>query len=268
MYYKWLSAGINVICPSKIVASGNRERYDKVREAEKKNAALWQYESSVGSALPILTTLRDLQQTGDTVQRIVGSASGTMAHCLRTHSKDTKFSEAVMSAFEKGFTEPDCREDLSGLDLRRKVVILAREIGMDIDLEDVEVDAVLPDSIANKKYEGSNDEISCAVAEDIKEIDDMMDKKLEAALAEDKVLRYKFEIDVESNTCKIMLVAVDNKDPLYRLKTDENLVAFHTQRYEFSPLIVKGSAAGADLAASGIFADLLRLSRAFKSRDA
>merc|ERR1711990_132215 len=201
----------------------------------------------------------------------MGSASGTMAYCLRTHSTDTSFSEAVKKAIDLGYAEPDCREDLSGLDLRRKVVILAREIGMDVNLEDVTdidslschadgtCDSLLPESIANKEYPGDSAEVSAAVADDIKEMDAMMDEKLKAALAEDKVLRYKFEIDAESNTCKIMLVAVDNKDPLYRLKENENLVAFHTERYNDAPMIVKGSAAGADLAASGIFADLLRL---------
>mmetsp|Transcript_90985 Transcript_90985/g.259732 ORF Transcript_90985/g.259732 Transcript_90985/m.259732 type:complete len:531 (+) Transcript_90985:1258-2850(+) len=101
-YEQWLAKGINIICPSKAVASGDRARYDRVCQAERKNAAQWQYESSVGAALPILTTLRDLLQTGDKVERIVGSASGTMAYCLRTHSLEVPFSEAIKNVIDLG----------------------------------------------------------------------------------------------------------------------------------------------------------------------
>merc|ERR1711971_1239210 len=126
-----------------------------------------------------------------------------------------------------------------------------------------EVESLLPDDILNKNYEGTKEEIDAAILEDIKVLDGPMMERYKKAAAEDKVLRYKFVIDGQNGKCKCSLESVDNKDPLYRLREDENLVAFETERYATSPLIVKGAAAGPDLSAAGMFADLLRLGRAF-----
>ena len=255
-YERWMSLGVDLISPSRKVAAGPLENYNKIVEAQKGNFVNWQYESSVGSALPILTTLRDLIETGDEVHRIRGSVSGTFAYVLSLLSEETSFSEALGSAIEKGFTEKDIKEDLTGLDVARKIVILARQIGMNIELDDVEVESFLPEELA------SNEEITM---EDIKTLDAGMLEKFQAAEAEDRVLRYKFEIEKDTGKCRAFLTAVDKTDPLYRLKNVENLVAFETDRYTASPLIVKGAAAGPELAASGIFSDLLRCTRAYSS---
>lgn len=159
-------------------------------------------------------------------------------------------------AREKGFTEKDIREDLSGLDVARKIVILARQIGMSIELEDVEIEPFLTEELAAK------DQLTM---EDLKSLDAGMLEKFKAAEAEDRLLRYKFEIEKDTGRCRCFLTAVDRKDPLYRLKNIENLVAFETDRYTASPLIVKGAAAGPELAAAGIFSDLLRCTRAYRS---
>lgn len=262
-YEKWMSAGVNVISPGKCAAAGPIERYHAIQEAERANAVEWQYESSVGSALPVLTTLRDLIQTGDEVQLLRGCLSGTMAYVFRNMDETTTFSDAVRSAIEQDFAENDIREDLSGLDAARKIVILARELGLDVSVEDVEVESLLPENIQNKEYEGTREEVHAAILEDLKALDGPMLERYREAAAEGKLLRYKFVVDVSNGKCECGLVGVDDSDTLYRLRENENLVAFETSRYTTSPLIIKGAAAGPDLSASGMFADLLRLGRAF-----
>jgi bifunctional aspartokinase / homoserine dehydrogenase 1 len=264
-YEQWISSGINIVSPSRKVAAGDLNRYKRVKAAEKANSVSWLYESSVGSALPICTTLQDLYETGDDVKRISGCVSGTMAYALSSFSDDVPFSEALRIAVQKRITENDLREDLSGMDMAQKVVILARSFGMDVSIEDVEIESLIPEEFMNKSYPDDWDAMTAAQLEDIKCMDEPMLRRLKSALAEGKRLRYKFLIDKETGKCMCSLVDVTNTDPLYRLKLNENLVAFETRRYESSPLIVKGAAAGPDLAAAGIFADLLRLTRSFSS---
>jgi len=262
-YEKWMSSGVNIISPGRKASAGPMDRYRAIQKAQRANSVEWQYESSVGSALPIVTTLRDLIQTGDDVQLLRGCLSGTMAHIFRTFPFEGTFSEAVKSAYERDYAENDIREDLSGENVREKIVNLARELGLDVSAEDVEVESLLPEEIQNKKYAGTTDEFRAALLEDLKSLDAPMMKRYEEAAAEDKVLRYKFVIDVPNGKCKCSLVGVDNTDTLYRLRENENLVAFETSRYTTSPLIVKGASAGPELSASGMFADLLRLGRGF-----
>jgi len=264
-YQRWISSGVNIIGPSRKVPAGDLDRYHRVCDAEREQPVSWLYESSVGSALPILSTLRDLRETGDEINIIRGSVSGTMAYVLSKFSETLPFSEAVRNAVEKGFTENDLREDLSGYDMAQKVVILARGLGLEVNLGDVEVESLIPEEIIKKDYPGDREAVTEAVLEDIKSVDASMLERLKAAEANGEALRYKFVIDRATGKCKCSLEAVDSVDPLFRLKTNENLVAFETSRYVTSPLIVKGAAAGPDLAAAGIFSDLLRLTRAYSS---
>ena len=262
-YVQWLSDGSNVISPGRKAGAGPMKRYKEIREAVFSNAVEWQYESSVGSALPIVSTLRDLLQTGDDVQLLRGCLSGTMAYVFRTMDENTPFSEAVRKAVENEFTENNIREDLSGVDAARKVVILARELGMDVSVEDVEVESLLSDKIRDKKYTGTKAEINAAILEDLKSLDEPMAKRWKEEKDSGRLLRYKFYIHVGTGICQCKLEGVDNTDTLYRLRDNENLVAFETSRYSTSPLIVKGAAAGPELAAAGMFADLLRMGRGF-----
>jgi aspartokinase/homoserine dehydrogenase 1 len=255
-YERWMSLGVDLISPSRKVAAGPLENYNRALDIQKRNCVNWQYETSVGSALPVLTTLKDLIETGDEVRKIRGSVSGTFAYVLSLLSEETTFSDAFGEAIEKGFTEKDFREDLSGLDVARKIVILARQIGMDVELDDVEVESFLPEELSTEDN---------LTMEDVKSLDAGMLEKFKAAKAEGRLLRYKFEIEKDTGKCRCFLTSVDNTDPIYRLKNIENLVAFETDRYTASPLIVKGAAAGPELAASGIFSDLLRCTRAYAS---
>ncbi|EKX32843.1 hypothetical protein GUITHDRAFT_81950 [Guillardia theta CCMP2712] len=264
-YEKWLKAGIHVITPNKMAGSGDLGRYRRSMEHVKQGSAQWHFESSVGAALPIISTLRDLLQTGDSVKLVEGSLSGTMSYVLRTFSETTPFSEAVRQAVANGFSESDIRTDLSGHDCARKVVILARELGIDMKVEDVEVECLIPKDIMEKKYQGTREEINNAFGgiADLKKIDSDMLDRLKKALANNNVLRYHTVINTETGRASIKIQETKNDHPLYRLKADENLICFHTSRYKTSPLIVKGSAAGAELTASGVFSDLLRLMRTF-----
>jgi aspartokinase/homoserine dehydrogenase 1 len=263
MYERWMSSGVNVISPGRWAASGPLGRYRAIQKAQRANTVEWQYESSVGSALPVLSTLRDLVQTGDEVQLLRGCLSGTMAYIFYHMDEGLPFSEAVRRAIDQDFAELDVREDLSGLDVCRKIVILARELGMDVSVEDVEVESLIPDEIRNREYVGTKEEKDAAIVEDLKALDATMLERYREAMSGGENLRYKFVIDVVAGKCRCGLVGVDNKDTLFRLRDNENLVAFETSRYTTSPLIIKGAAAGPDLAASGMFADLLRLGRAF-----
>lgn len=263
MYERWMASGVNVISPGRWAAAGPLERYRAIQRAQRANSVEWHYESSVGSALPILSTLRDLVQTGDEVQLLRGCLSGTMAYIFYHMGEDLPFSEAVRRAIDQDFAELDVREDLSGLDVCRKIAILARELGMDVSVEDIEVESLIPDEIRNKEYTGTKEEVDAAIIDDLKALDAPMLERYREAMSRGECLRYKFVIDVATGKCKCRLEGVDNKDTLFRLRDNENLVAFETSRYTTSPLIVKGAAAGPDLAASGMFADLLRLGRAF-----
>ena len=225
----------------------------------------------MSAALPVINSLRDLLQTGDQVKKITGCTSGTLAYVLRSFTADgsVTFSQAVKQAVDWGYTEPDVRDDLTGIDMAAKTVALARECGVSMSVEDVEIEGLLPKEIAEKTYpEGTK---YPEITEDVlatmgTSLDEPMAKMLAEAQKDDKVLRYAFELDLEKGTAKVGPKAVDNTNPLFRLKADENLVCFTTDRYKSSPLVVKGSAAGAELAAAGIFADILRLARVFNSQ--
>ena len=255
-YEKWLSSGIHVISPGRSVGSGDLERYKRIANARHGHAVEWFQGSGVGSALPILPTIQDLLETGDQIRRIHGSLSETMAFVMNTFNEDVPFSEAVKIAVDRGYTEKDLCEDLSGIDTAKKVVVIARQIGLDINLEDVEVESLLPEGCNLRTSEA-------ALMDKLQKLDAPMLERFKTAQAEDKRLRSNFMIDKETGKCKCWLAAVDTTDPTFRLRYDENLVALETSRYRESPLIIKGAAAGPELTAAGIFADLLRLARAY-----
>jgi aspartokinase/homoserine dehydrogenase 1 len=249
-YLDWLSAGIHVITPNKKANTGTLEYYRSLRKHGRRADAHYLYETTVGAALPILQTLRDLVQTGDEIQRIDGILSGTLSYLFNSFDGTKPFSEIVRQAWEKGYTEPDPREDLSGLDVGRKVVILAREIGMDLSLSDLEIDGLVPEGLED----GSVNEF----LDQLENHDIEMADLVEDARSRGEVLRFVGSIAPEEG-CSVALRSYPNDHPFARIHLTDNIVQFQTARYSDNPLVVQGPGAGPEVTAGGVFADLLRL---------
>jgi aspartokinase/homoserine dehydrogenase 1 len=249
-YGDWLGQGIHVITPNKKANTGPLGYYRELQQAARRADAHYFYETTVGAALPIIQTLRDLVQTGDQVRRIEGVFSGTLSYLFNSFDGSTPFSEIVKAARDKGYTEPDPREDLSGMDVARKVVILAREMGMDTGLEDMEIEGLIPVGLE----EGGVDEFLVRLADHDDEMLAIVDQARSAA----KVLRFVGVIDPMEG-CQVSLRSYDTDHPFARISLTDNIVTFQTDRYSENPLVVQGPGAGPEVTAGGVFADLLRL---------
>jgi bifunctional aspartokinase / homoserine dehydrogenase 1 len=249
-YHDWLSRGIHVITPNKKANSGAVEYYRSLQEAARRADAHYFYETTVGAALPVIQTLRDLVQTGDEVRKIEGVLSGTLSYLFNSFDGSTPFSEIVRAAREKGYTEPDPREDLSGMDVARKVVILAREMGSDASLDEMDIEGLIPAGLE----EGSVDDFLDRLADH----DDRMLRIVEEARASGQVLRFVGVVDPEEG-CQVSLRSYDADHPFARIRLTDNIVTFQTARYHENPLVVQGPGAGPEVTAGGVFADLLRL---------
>ncbi|HUG07297.1 MAG TPA: bifunctional aspartate kinase/homoserine dehydrogenase I [Acidimicrobiia bacterium] len=249
-YRDWLSRGIHVITPNKKANSGAIDYYRSLQESSRRADAHYFYETTVGAALPVIQTLRDLVQTGDDVRRIEGVLSGTLSYLFNSFDGSTPFSGIVRAARERGYTEPDPREDLSGMDVARKIVILARELGMDVGLDDMEIEGLIPAGLED----GTVDEFFERLADHDAAMVDIVDE----ARSSDKVLRFVGVIDAIEG-CRVSLRSYDTDHPFARIKLTDNIVAFQTARYAENPLVVQGPGAGPEVTAGGVFADLLRL---------
>ena len=201
--------------------------------------------------MPIISTLKDLIKTGDEVLGIEGVFSGTLSYIFNSFVPGKTFSEIVSTAKQLGYTEPDPRDDLSGMDVARKVIILAREMGLKKSLADVSVKSLIPADIANI---GSVDEFMQRLSNYDKEMQDLLLKSQK----ENKCLRYVGLVD-PNRGCHVELKAYDNSHPFAGLSGGENIILFKTRRYNEYPLIVRGPGAGAEVTAAGVFSDLTRL---------
>ena len=224
--------------------------YRLLDQSRRSGNSRYLYETTVGAGLPIIRTLQDLIQTGDKVKSIEGILSGTLAYLFNLYDGSKPFSELVTLAREQGYTEPDPRDDLSGKDVARKLVILAREIGLELEVRDVHIESLVPDELNGVDVE--------TYLERIAEQDQQIARRLEEARKQDKVLRYMARLDGDGNaTVKLEAVGLDHA--FAGIDLTDNIVKFTTRRYADNPLIVRGPGAGADVTAAGIFADLLRL---------
>ncbi|OLS22548.1 MAG: Bifunctional aspartokinase/homoserine dehydrogenase 1 [Candidatus Heimdallarchaeota archaeon LC_2] len=259
MYDQWLKRGIHVITPNKKANSSKFEQYSNLQNYILKGPSTnpldktthYFYETTVGAGLPIISTLKDLIKTGDQIDEIEGVLSGTLSFIFNNLSEIKSFSEVVKIAKREGYTEPDPRDDLSGIDIARKLVILAREIGLKINVEDVKIQSLLPDSL----FDDSSVE---DFLNKLPEYDSNMAEKVSQASNENKVLRYVGVIRA-SGECFIELKPYPNNHPFANLRGSENIILFKTMRYKTYPLIVQGPGAGAAVTSAGVFAELLRL---------
>lgn len=251
-YERWLRAGTHVLSPNKLPNAGPIARYRTLRRYAKQHRAHWFYEATVGAGLPVIKTLRDLVQTGDEVHRIEGVLSGTLSYLFNSITPETRWSDAVKQAKERGFTEPDPRDDLSGMDVARKVVILAREIGLTLDVSDLPVESLVPAALRDA---ASVDEFLAGLPAH----DDEMRARLAEAEEQGEVLRYVGVVE-PAGGARVELRRYPRTHAFAGLTGSDNIIAFTTARYAEQPLIVQGPGAGPEVTAAGVFADLLRLS--------
>jgi len=244
-----LKKGISVVSASKLANTMNQEYYNSIRENSKAAGALFKYETNVGAGLPIIETLHTLLNTGDTVEKIQGIMSGTLSYLFSQYDGSIPFSELVKSAQENGYTEPDPRDDLNGVDVGRKILILARETGAQLEFDDVSIQSLIPE---NMDSAFSIDEF----LEQLSKYDDQFLNIYTSASREDKVLRYIATWDGQNATVK--LKAVEIKNPFYHQNGRENFIVFTTKRYKDTPMIIKGHGAGAEVTAAGVLGDILK----------
>jgi len=208
------------------------------------------YDTNVGAGLPVIENLQNLLNAGDELIRFSGILSGSLSYIFGKLDEGVSLSEATRMAREMGFTEPDPRDDLSGTDVARKLLILAREAGHSLEMSDIEIEPLLPahlNAIADvDQFMAQLPEADAAIA-----------ARVEQARAEGKVLRLVGVIE-EGGACKVKIDAVDGNDPLFKVKNGENALAFYSRYYQPIPLVLRGYGAGNDVTAAGVFADLLR----------
>jgi len=250
-YVDWIEHGIHIITPNKKAGTSERSYYDTLMKAGKAFGKHFLYETTVGAGLPIIGTLKDLIQTGDTIKRIEGVFSGTLAYLFWKFDGSVPFSQLVRDAKADGLTEPDPRDDLSGMDIVRKTVILAREIGMDVGIDDVPVKNLVPEHLTGVTIEEFLEKLSC--------IDDDILALYREAEEEGKLLKYVGVIDPVNGTCKVELKTYSRDHVFARITGTDNIVGFTTRRYSDQPLIIQGPGAGPEVTAGGVFSDLLRL---------
>jgi aspartokinase/homoserine dehydrogenase 1 len=250
-YADWLGRGIHVITPNTKGNTGPYAYYRRLRETRRAAGTRYLYETTVGAGLPIIHTLRDLKETGDVILAVEGVLSGTLAYLFNLFDGSVAFSQIVREAREKGYTEPDPRDDLSGMDVARKVVILGREMGLELELSDVEVESLVPAELAGGSVNDFFDGLPA--------YDDEISARQRAARESGQVLRYVGRLDAHGRaSARLEQLPADHAFAAIALT--DNIVQFVTHRYRDNPLIVRGPGAGPAVTAAGVFSDLLRLS--------
>ncbi|UQA55998.1 bifunctional aspartate kinase/homoserine dehydrogenase I [Polyangium aurulentum] len=250
-YVRWMEGGIHVITPNKRASAGPLSRYQALRKLGRALRTHYFYEATVGAGLPVISTLRDLVQTGDRILKIEGVLSGTLAYVFNAFDGERPFSAVVAEAKRRGYTEPDPRDDLSGMDVARKLTILGREAGLGLELSEVQVESLVPPGCAG--VANAEAFLGC-----LERHDAAMTAKLTEARAQGEALRYVGVVDADGRA-SVSLRRYPLSHPFARITGSDNIIAFTTERYRAQPLVVQGPGAGPDVTAGGVFADLLRL---------
>ncbi len=250
-YPMLLKSSISIVTPNKVANSGPYADYKLLRELTLKYGVRFLYETNVGAGLPIISTIDGLITSGDKFVKIEAILSGTLSYIFNSFGPELPFAEAVRDAKAKGFTEPDPRDDLSGLDVARKILILAREVGIPLEPEDIEVARLLPENCL----------LAPTVDEFFRQLE-VSDQYFNGLLADAEKAdgRLRFIASLEGGKATVRLKIVDRQHPFYNLSGSDNIISFTTERYQDTPLVIKGPGAGAEVTATRVFADIISVS--------
>jgi aspartokinase/homoserine dehydrogenase 1 len=248
-YKELLNHNVSVVTANKIAASGDYDDYLTLKSTARKRGAKFLFETNVGAGLPIIGTINDLLNSGDRILKIEAVVSGTLNYIFNEMSETLPMSAAIKKAQEAGYAEPDPRIDLSGKDVMRKLVILSREAGYKIGMEDIEASLFIP----AKYFEGSIDEFW----KTIPEVDAEFERRRRELVA--KGLRWRFVATMDNGQATVALREVDARSPFYELDGSNNVILLTTERYKDYPMEIKGYGAGADVTAAGVFADIISI---------
>ena len=250
MYDRILKASISIATPNKVATSSSYEKYLELKKLASDRKIHFKYETNVGAGLPVISTIQNLINSGDKVFKIEAVVSGSLSYIFNNFDGSRKFSDLVTEARELGFTEPDPREDLSGADVKRKLIILTREMGFSIEPDDVVVHPILPDAVMNAA--DVDDFFVQLIAHDY-----YFDDMIKNAVAENKVIR--FVGVTENGKASVSLQQLGPDSPFYSLASSDNMFVITSNRYNKRPLKVSGPGAGAEVTAAGVFADVLMM---------
>ena len=250
-YAKLIERGFHIVTPNKKAGSGPYDYYRKLMDTSLRTGRKFLYETTVGAGLPVICTLKDLRETGDRVISVEGMVSGTLCWLFSEYDGTVPFSSLVKKAKNLGYTEPDPRDDLSGMDVARKTVILSRELGYSTEVSDIAVQSLVPESMQNL----SSEEFMAR----LHEMDEHMLSLYNEAASRGMKLRYVGRV-AEDGKCSVSLSEYPLDHPFSQAKGTDNVISFRTARYDSQPLVIKGPGAGPEVTAGGVFADILRLS--------
>ena len=249
-YETILDASISISTPNKIATSSSYLQYKRLKTISEKRGVQFLYETNVGAGLPVISTMKDLINSGDQIIKIEGVLSGSLSYIFNSFKKDTLFSDIIKDAKDLGYTEPDPRIDLNGVDVRRKLIILAREAGYPLESDDVRIENILPES--------------CQLADsvdnffiEIEKVNKTFENLRASADENNKALRLIAKLDY--GRASIVLESVDSNHPFYSLSGSDNMIIFTTERYKERPLVIRGPGAGAEVTAAGVFAELITI---------
>jgi len=237
------------VAANKKANTASLDYYREMRETAAKNFRKFLYETNVGAGLPVIDTMQGLMRSGDHLKTFEGILSGSLSMIFGLLEDGMPLSAAVAKAMELGFTEPDPRDDLSGMDVARKLLIVAREVGLQLELDDIEVEPAVPLDAVSQVDRSE-------LIDALQSLDEEFSARIRAADAEGKVLRYVGRI--EDGKCRVAIEAVPSQKPLGAIRDGENALVLHTRYYQPIPLVLRGYGAGAAVTAAGVFGDILR----------